>query len=335
MFKNREFKVYVCYSILVILMGLATGGVYPERWPIVFFIFIMLLAAGNIAYIYYRYLKIKELSVRLRKISNGNFKLDVQDNREGELGILESEVYKMTLMLTEQAELLKKDKRYLADAVSDISHQLKTPLTSMMVMADLLGEEDLPAENRLEFNNRLHSQLVKTEWLIATLLKMSKLDANAVLMKKAPYQASQLIRQAAEQFLVIMDIRDQTFQAEGEEGVSVIGDLNWMSEAFSNLIKNCLEHTPEKGLIQVRYEENSIYTQFLITDTGAGIDRQDLPHIFERFYKGKNSSGENAGIGLALAKQIILLQGGTIEAGNRVEGGAYFLVKLYKQQTYE
>ena len=257
--------------------------------------------------------------------------MDIRDNEEGELSILKNEIYKVTLMLSKQGEFLKRDKERLADAISDISHQLKTPLTSMMVMIDLLGEENLEIEKRMEFTKNIEIQLERMEWLLTSLLKLSKIDAGTVIFKKEKVLVAELIKKAINPLLIPMEIKEQELIIDGKENTSFIGDINWTTEAIINILKNCIEHTKNKGRISIFYEENPLYTEIKISDKGKGIEKEDLPYIFKRFYKGKNANDESVGIGLAMAKSIIISQNGDVSVKSKKDEGTEFSIKFYKE----
>ncbi len=278
----------------------------------------------------WRYNQIEELSQYLKQIANGEYFLDIRDNNEGELSILKSEIYKVTVTLREQAELLKKDKLFLADSISDISHQLKTPITSMFVMADLLYDENLPQDKRLEFTKNIRSQLERLQWLVSSLLKLSKIDAGTIEFEKENVNVKELISKAVEHLLIPMEIKEQTLEINGDENTQFIGDFNWSSEAVTNIIKNCIEHTPSGGKISINFSETPIYTMIKIFDNGIGIHKDDLPYIFNRFFKGKNSDKDSIGIGLAMSKSILQKQGGIIEVKSEKDKGTQFTIKIYK-----
>lgn len=279
---------------------------------------------------YRRYRHIAELSREIDKILHGNSKFDLNRFCEGELSILHSEIYKMTVRLREQAEALIKDKTYLADSIADISHQIRTPLTSINLIANFLAEETLPDERRLSLVKDLHHLLSRIDWLISTLLKISKLDAGTVKFMKNTVKVSELIKKAVEPIAISMDLRNQRLVVKAEGNECFEGDLAWTAEAIENILKNCMEHTPHGGTLTIVVKETPIFTELVITDTGTGIDPEDLPHLFERFYKGKNSSINSVGIGLALARMIVTAQNGTIKAENSTNGNALFTVRFYK-----
>lgn len=274
--------------------------------------------------------QIRDLTKYLRRVNQGDYSLDIRDNREGILSILKNEIYKTTTMLKEQAEIYKLDKVQLANTLSDISHQLKTPLTSMFVMTDLLSQDNLPKDKRQEFTKRIQHQLERIQWLVISLLKLSKLDAGSVVLKKEKIVVKGLIDKALEPLMIPIEIKNQSLYVTGSNDACYMGDFNWSVEMVGNVIKNCVEHTPEGGSINIDYSENSLYTQITISDTGFGIHRDDLPYIFNRFYKGKNSSEDSVGIGLAISKSTIEKQGGNITVESEKDRGTKFTLRLYK-----
>ena len=171
--------------------------------------------------------------------------------------------------------------------------------------------------------------LSRIDWLVESLLKMSKMDAGTIRLQQTSVNVETLIRQAAEPLMIPMELREQTLTLQGDSQAQFTGDFSWSQEAVLNILKNCMEHTPSGGCIQAAFSENAIFTEIIIEDNGEGFAPEDLPHLFERFYKGKNASLQSVGIGLALSRMIILQQNGTLKAENRPEGGARFVIKLY------
>lgn len=278
-----------------------------------------------------RYKEIESLSGYLRTISNGQYSLDVRDNQEGELSILKNEIYKVTLMLSKQSDYLNQDKKRLADALSDISHQLKTPLTSMLVMIDLLSQQNLTEEKRIEFTGNIEKQLERMDWLLSSLLKLSKIDAGTAIFKKETIVVEDLVLQSLEPLRIPIELKNQDLLITGENSVTFIGDQGWTSEALINILKNCVEHTPAEGRISIHYTENPLYTEILIEDTGKGISREDLPNIFKRFYRGKNASKNSIGIGLAMAHTVIESQQGSLDVKSELGKGTQFSIKFHKR----
>jgi len=291
----------------------------------------VLLIGCSLLFTKWRYQEIARLSGYLRRISSGDYSLDVRDNYEGELSILKNDIYKVTLMLSEHKALLQQDKNRLTDALSDISHQLKTPLTSMMMLADLLTDAKLPDDKRAEFTRSLRIQLERMEWLVSSLLKLSKIDAGTVSFKKEPIVVRNLIDRALEPLFIIIDIKEQMVDINGDDGVTLIGDFNWTAEALINILKNCVEHTPQAGWISLSFSENALFTEITITDSGPGIAKEDIPNIFKRFFKGKNATEGSIGIGLAMAHSIITSQNGDIEVQSEPDKGTRFRIRFYKR----
>ena len=274
------------------------------------------------------YPDIEELNTYLEKVLSDDDPPEILDIEEGELSILKSNIYKVTTKLKYQKELLKQDKVTLATAMADISHQLKTPLTSMMVMNDLLKSEE-DSKKRDEFLKTQSEQLDRMNWLIQTLLKLSKLDAGSVVFTKEDVSADSLIKEVMKPFEIQMDIKNISY-VSNITYASVMCDKNWTVEALQNIVKNCIEHMYEKGSLKISVTDTNIFSQILISDTGCGIASEDLPHVFERFYRGKNAGKDSVGIGLALAKTIIESQHGEINVESEEGVGSTFDIKLYK-----
>ena len=234
----------------------------------------------------------------------------------------------MTVRLREQQQKLISDKAYLADSLADISHQIRTPLTSINLLVERLSASGLTDECRHQLTNELYGLLDRIDWLITTLLKISKLDAGTVQFNKETVSLEMLINKSCAPLLIPIELRGQELiiRAEGD----FYGDPAWTSEAVGNIVKNCMEHTPDGGKIEIEAAENALYSEIVIKDNGIGISPEDLPHIFERFYKGKDSDGKSFGIGLALSRMIIAGQKGTVKAENRKNAGAMFTLRFYK-----
>lgn len=316
---------------MLAVIFIVSGFLISREAGILIIIAVFLLCSCFCLFTYYRYKQISNLSEYLRRISSGEYSLDIRDNHEGELSILKSEIYKVNLMLSEYNEQLRQEKVTLADHMANISHQLKTPLTSMMVMADLIADEKLSEQKRKEFISHIQVQLERIEWLVSSLLKMSKLDAGVVEMNKKDVTVKTLIGKAIDPLLISMELKDiQYIDNYSIHSLSLSCDLNWTAEALTNILKNCVEHTPEGGKITVSAQDNPLYTEIKIADNGVGIRREDLPYIFTRFYKGKNSSPDSVGIGLAMSKSIVINQGGDIIVKSEPDKGSQFIIKLYK-----
>jgi signal transduction histidine kinase len=330
MMRNGELRLLLI--VLVLTTAAGTGFVYviAPVAGVAVLISGLVLTGVALGFTFWRYRQLARLSADLRSIAAGDYSLDIRDNREGELSILKNNIYKVTLMLSEQAELLKRDKTYLADALSDISHQLRTPLTSMGVMTDLLLDPSLKEEKRTDFLRSIRSQLERTRWLVSSLLKLSKIDAGAVHFKVEQHELHRLIQQAAEPLLIPMELKEQTFVISCPPHLLFTGDFNWTAEAVLNMLKNAMEHTDQGGTLSVTGTANPLYTELVIADNGHGIDPVDLPHIFERFYKGQSSGEDSIGIGLAMAKAILGRQNAEIVVDSKIGEGTRFIIKFYQ-----
>ena len=277
----------------------------------------------------YRYRRLQKLSQDLDKLLVSGIPLPIREYSEGELSILANQMQKLTLRLTESAEAMRKEKVFLADSLADISHQLRTPLTAMNLTTSMLRSPSLTEEKRMELTGELRNLLSRTDWLVETLLKLSKLDAGTVKLTRQNVSVGQLIQRAAQPIVIAMELRSQSLEIDCGEEV-LLCDPVWTAEALGNILKNCMEHTPENGKISIAVNQNPLFTQIDVEDTGSGFDPKDIPHLFERFYKGSNASQNSYGIGLALARTVITAQDGTIQAMNR-DNGARFVIKFYSQ----
>ena len=280
----------------------------------------------HLVFVRRRYREIAALSRSIDRILHGQDQL-LDDNAEGELAILRSEIGKMTLRLRESADRLQADKLELTRAIADISHQLRTPLTSMNLTVSLLADASEETQH-LRLTRELKRSLERIDWLVETLLKLSRLDAGVVVFEPETVTAAELIERSVRNLRIAMELRGQTLIQEPEDAVLSV-DPAWTAEALGNLVKNCVEHTPEGGTVRVTARQTPIFTELCVCDTGPGFDPEELPRIFERFYRGKHADENSIGIGLALARQIVTAQNGTIRAGNNPEGGAKFTIRFY------
>lgn len=333
MLRNREIGYYFALMLLISIIGTIIFWLQSPILGVVALLFFGLLLVCSLIFTRWRYRELEKLSGHLRAISSGNYQLDLRDNHEGELSILKTEIYKVTLMLTKYSELLQNEKEQLSNTLFDISHQLKTPLTSMMVMADLLCYADLSQEKRAEFTKNLESQFQRMEWLLTSLLKLSKIDAGTVVLKKEPILVSELIQKAIKPLLIPMELKQQKLELEGDLTITFLGDMNWTTEALINILKNSIEHTQNEGILTIIVQDNPLYTEICIKDNGCGIDKADLPYIFKRFYRGKNANEDSVGIGLAMARSIIRNQNGDVSVISQKNQGTQFSVKFYKQSN--
>lgn len=273
-----------------------------------------------------RYIQMSELSERIDSLISGAEDVDIRCYSEGELSILQSELTKLTVKLREQTSALRDDKKLLADSIADISHQIRTPLTAINLLLTEYSKSADEAE-RANLLSELNRQLARIDRLISALLKLARLDADSVTMETSEVPLKELIREALSPIDIQMELRDQEAVIEAEGTVTC--DRSWTAEALTNILKNCSEHMGA-GRLYITASETPLFSEIVIRDTGKGIDVYDLPHIFERFYKGKNSAPSSVGIGLALSRAIIIKQNGTVKAENAREGGAVFTIRFYK-----
>lgn len=271
---------------------------------------------------------LKELNRYLSLVCSGDYSLDVSDNTEGEFSILKNNIYKVVVKLRTTNEELSREKLFLVDSLADITHQLKTPLTSITVMTDLLKAEP-DSDKRGEFVDIIETQVDKMNWLTATLLKLSKLDADAVEFNKTELSSVQTAEDCLAPFLLSLELKNITVEKDVKP-FNFTGDKNWTDEAIKNIIKNCIEHSELGGKLGITARDTNIYSEFTISDTGCGIDKEDLPHIFERFWHGKNSSADSVGIGLALSKEILAKENASVSVESEKGKGSVFSIKFYK-----
>ena len=275
--------------------------------------------------------KIKEITKMISKINNRQFDIDINDFNEGELSILKNEISKTTIMLRQVADNSVKDKLNLKDSLGDISHQLKTPLTSITIMIDnILDNPDMDEKTRKKFLINIKREILNINFLVMSLLKLSKFDANVVKFNKESVYLKDIINESIKNVSMIKELKNITIKVSGDDNIKLLCDFKWQIESITNILKNSIEHTSEYGTVEVNYSENKLYTRILIKDNGKGIDSDDLPHIFDRFYKGKNGSNDSFGIGLSLSKTIIEKEGGSITVKSTPNIGTIFTIKYLK-----
>lgn len=326
--KNKEVRCALLWQLSVAVIACFVCFLFDLRAGLTAVVLSLLLMLIFCIGTCKRYRRIASLAADVNHVLHGDSPIDFDNYSEGELSILHSEIYKMTVRLREQQQKLISDKEYLADSLADISHQIRTPLTSINLLVERLSASGLTDECRHQLTNELYGLLDRIDWLITTLLKISKLDAGTVQFNKETVSLETLINKSCAPLLIPIELRGQELiiRVEG----NFYGDPAWTSEAVGNIVKNCMEHTPDGGKIEIEAAENALYSEIIIKDNGTGISPEDLPHIFERFYKGKDSDGKSFGIGLALSRMIIAGQKGTVKAENRKNTGAMFTLRFYK-----
>ena len=275
--------------------------------------------------------KINEVTKYLEQINNNDYDLDILKNSEDELSILKNEIYKTAVKLNEQSNLLLEEKNILKDSLSDISHQLKTPLTSVSLLTEQLKNNDnLTIKQQKDILNNIHRKINNTNFLVYSLLKLSKFDANTITFIRKDYLIKDILQEAIENVSILSELKNIKIITKGDLNSILHCDFKWEIEALTNIIKNCLEHSFVNSKIEIFSTTNDIFTKIVIKDYGNGINQKDLKHIFERFYKGENASSSSIGIGLALAKTIIEKDNGYITVTSKLNKGTTFTIKYLK-----
>ena len=274
--------------------------------------------------------EIKKIARCIEEINKKNYSINIDENSEDELSILKNELYKITIMLKEDAENSKKDKLKLKDSLSDISHQLKTPLTSINIMLDnILDNPDMDSNTKEKFIQNIKREITNISSLVGEILKLSKLDASVIKFEEQQVFIDDIVKSAISNVEMMAELKNINIEVNNRDNIKLVCDAKWQIEAITNVLKNCIEHSKDDSTITIDIDSNKIYKQITIKDNGEGIDEKDLPHIFERFYKGKNSSKDSVGIGLALAKTIIEKDNGSIKVDSKKGKQTTFVIKYY------
>lgn len=280
---------------------------------------------------YRREKHLEELILYLMKLQDQLELPELTKFREGQLGVLQSEIYKLVVRIQKKSKGAVREKEYLAGMLSDISHQIKTPLTSITLMTDLLKNPNLDEDKRIEFIEKIDSQVSRITWLIRNLLTLSQLDANMLKLKKEEIAVKELLLKACQPFEILAELKEIELSVAADEEIRMICDVHWTAEAVSNIVKNCIEHTGPGGKVSISVSQNNFATNILIKDNGEGIAKEHLPYIFDRFYKAGNPSTDSVGIGLAMSRQMIMMQNGTISVNSEEGAGTEFHIKMYSE----
>ena len=274
--------------------------------------------------------EIKKIVKCIEEINKKNYSINIDENSEDELSILKNELYKITIMLKEDAENSKKDKLKLNDSLSDISHQLKTPLTSINIMLDnILDNPKMDDSTKEKFIQNIKREITNISSLVGEILKLSKFDASVIKFEEQQVFINDIVKSAISNVEMMAELKNINIEVNDRDNIKLVCDAKWQIEAITNILKNCIEHSKDDSTITIDIDSNKIYKQITIKDNGEGIDEKDLPHIFERFYKGKNSSKDSVGIGLALAKTIIEKNNGSIKVDSKKGKQTIFTIKYY------
>ena len=268
--------------------------------------------------------EVEKLSEFVKGYISGE-KFDIRDNREGAFQILKNDIYALVNRKNEQIKVIESKRDILSDYMADISHQLKTPITSMMIMADLL--EDAEPEKQAEFIHNIRVSLNKMEWLVGALLKMAKIDAHAIEFIKKDIKTSELLEAVNPSVAILLDINNQKLILKNDSVISC--DKQWTVEALTNLVKNAIEYSPKDSEIEIDSGGNPLYSWISVKDSGAGMSREQYAALFKRFEYSTNENG--FGIGMPLALSIVKGQGGDIDIDFGNYGcGTTFIIKFFK-----
>ena len=295
--------IYICILLIIIMIALIICMIYKEK-------------------------QIKQISQQVNAILFQKKDIYIPYYKEGTLSFLESEIVKLVNRLSEQNRLLLEDKIILKQSLEDISHQMKTPLTSLNLVHERLKMTEGTDKKKLLKEQQL--LLDKIEWLVITLLKIAQIDSNTVTFQKENISQKELYIKLVKPFEIQLELKDISIELEADQTYIEDIDILWTLEALSNIFKNCIEHTEQGGNIKIMMNNNPLYSEIIIQDNGNGIDSEDLIHLFERFYKGKNATQQSVGIGLSLSHMIIEKQNGTIAVENTYPG-AKFTIHFYKE----
>lgn len=295
--------IYICILLIIIIIALIICMIYKEK-------------------------QIKQISQQVNAILFQQKDIYIPYYKEGTLSFLESEIVKLVNRLSEQNRLLLEDKIILKQSLEDISHQMKTPLTSLNLVHERLKMTEGTDKKKLLKEQQL--LLDKIEWLVITLLKIAQIDSNTVTFQKENISQKELYIKLVKPFEIQLELKDISIELEADQTYIENIDILWTLEALSNIFKNCIEHTEQGGNIKIMMNNNPLYSEIIIQDNGNGIDSEDLIHLFERFYKGKNATQQSVGIGLSLSHMIIEKQNGTIAVENTYPG-AKFTIHFYKE----
>ena len=271
-----------------------------------------------------------ELTDYLSRLNSGKYDMDISSNGEDSFSRLKNEIYRTTVRLREQSERSRQDKINLKNSISDISHQIKTPLTSISVMLDRISNDrDMSNDIKRKLLTDVKHSSNYIISLVQSLLTLSRLDADSITMKHEDVSVGELLGMCRERTEILAELGEVTVKVQDCGNISLKCDKKWMSEAITNILKNCIEHTPSGGYVTMSASQNKLFTEITVRDTGNGIPKNELPHIFERFYKGSCSDENSIGIGLSLAKTIIEKNNGYISVKSNVNEGSCFSLKIF------
>lgn len=313
---NQNNEVYIKFNILKI--------------------FILLLSFMILIYLFVRYYfkrdnEIEKIIKCLEKINQKNYEIDINDVSEDKLSILKHEIYKTTVMLKENTEKANQDKINLKNSLEDISHQLKTPLTSSIIMLDnIIDDLENDIEIKPEFIKKVKKDISKISFLIQSILKLSMFESNTITFIRKEIPVKKIINSSIENIENLCDLKNIKIVVKDRSKNKIYCDYRWQVEALTNILKNAVDYSFNDSIIIVEVDKNNTYTQIKIKDFGKGMSEDETINIFKRFYKGKNSSSDSNGIGLSLAKAIIEKDNGRVIVNSLKGEGTTFSIKYFK-----
>lgn len=324
--KEIPEQLYQYYSELMIR---------PVLWYVLFvtlfFIGVLLLCFVQTGTIYKEIRRLKSAADHF--VLDGDYQAPVCS--EGDLSALKDSIHAMQEKVAFRVKALSKDKEYLKDLLSDISHQLKTPLAALRMYNEIIMErKNLSEERKQEFLLLGKQQIDRTDWLVQGLLKMARVEAGAIVMNLRENSLANTVEQATAPFLELASQHKINLRIDVPEEISFCHDRDWTAEAVGNIIKNAIEHTPDGGKVTVSAVQTPLVAELRIADTGRGMEVTEIPHVFERFYsKNKSPDCRNVGIGLSLAKGIIEKNNGSIYVKSSPGIGSEFIVTFLKEKS--
>ena len=332
--KNDDTSILDSYGINIKVDSVVAENISAHRLFLIINTVLHICGIALLLFIFIKYDRsrskdIADITRTIEQINKRNYELNIDSISEDELSILKNEIYKTTVTLREAADNSNADKLNLKKSLEDISHQLKTPLTSILVMLDnIIDDPEMDAGVREGFIRSIKRETANINFFVQAILKLSRFDSNTIHFIKEKTDIRSLIDDAVQNVSALCDLRNITLTIEGESDAAIVCDRKWQTEAITNILKNSVEHSHINGKVVVRCIRNTVYTMIEITDFGEGISKKDLPHVFERFYKGENNSPDSIGIGLALSKSIIEEDNGTVSV-NSDSNGTRFNIKYF------
>ena len=332
--KSKHTKIFLA-TMWIIPTFICTLAIFLKNWEAALFIALcgMICFLLSTIYCLYTAKQIKQLSQYLASVYRGGEILDIRTQQEGELNALRDDIYKITTILSEQKDALLREKNRLADFLGDIAHQLKTPLSAILLQTELWEDALVPESQKAQCAQQTAKSAQKMQWLVEQLLNLCRLDAAVVKFHYSDYFADYLVKSALQGLESTARKQDILLEFHGDFSQKITCDAPWIIQALSNLIKNAIEHTPQQGVIQVRFSQSMLYSQFEVCNSGNPIAKADMPHLFERFWKGNPSETNSVGIGLSLAKAIVEGQKGRLWAENTTQGPCFILQLPRSDQT--